>query len=131
MNRSKPTLTIALALLVMIALVCPMAIAKKASRPQPVGFDSLLKEMVDRDAITRFPDPKFRLLQASSYDRGTKDPHEDNDKGWYANIDRSQFIRTEVNRGREEWVIMDHKGPGAVARMWLTGNNAGKTIRFY
>ncbi len=131
MNRQKTTLTVVLAILVMIATICPMAIAKKASRPQTITFDSLLEEMVDRDAITRFPDPKFRLLQASSYDRGTKDPHEDNDKGWFANIDRSQFIRTEVNSGRDEWVIMDYKGPGAVARMWLTGNNVGKTIRFY
>ena len=91
---------------------------------------TLLLEMIDRDGLTRFPDPEYTIKQFSSYDRKTVSP---NKPGWFANADRSQFIRTEFNDGRREFVILDAEGPGAIVRFWITvalyeGNGI---LRFY
>ena len=78
---------------------------------------SLLLEMIDREKIVEFPDPHFTLKQFSSYDRKSVSPEQ---PGWFANADRSQFIRTENNNGRREFVLFDADGPGAVVRFWVT-----------
>jgi hypothetical protein len=97
----------------------------------PVTFQSLLAEMVDRDHLARLPVHSFRCLQASSYDRAQTDPN--NPATWFANHDYEQFIRTETNEGRKEWVIMEHEGPGAIVRFWtpLHGPKNKQIIRFY
>jgi hypothetical protein len=57
--------------------------------------------------------------------------------GWFANWDRSQFVRQEENQGRKEWVLMDAEGPGAVVRFWGTwhgprgGPFSNGTMRVY
>lgn len=81
---------------------------------QTVSLSSLLDEMVDRDAITLAPN--YTCKQASSYDRAAKSP----DENWFANGDTSQFIRVEKNGEREESVLMEANGPGAVVRWWIT-----------
>jgi hypothetical protein len=94
-----------------------------------VSLDSLLREMVDRDSLARWPSPAFTSRQASSYDRrkqSAADP-----AGWHANNDYSQFIRREEHSGRREWVIMDADGPGCVVRFWTGGKPAVGTVRFY
>jgi hypothetical protein len=92
-----------------------------------VTIERLLTEMTNREALASFPDPPFELRQFSSYDRATKQP---GDPSWFANWDRSMFIRTETNIGRKEYVMLDSKGPGAIVRFWMTfaGENAGKGI---
>ena len=100
-----------------------------AAEAPTISFSSLLDEMVDRDAAGRFPDPTYQCRQASSYDQASvsaKDP-----KTWWANNDRSFFIRSEQINGREEWVMMDADGPGCIVRIWITASNACGTIRFY
>ncbi|MCL2742994.1 MAG: DUF2961 domain-containing protein [Planctomycetaceae bacterium] len=94
---------------------------------QTVSLSSLLDEMLDRNAITRFPEPAFTCVQASSYDRASKSPTEN----WFANNDASQFIREEENNGRKEWVMMDAAGPGAVVRWWITSHQYKSTCRIY
>lgn len=94
-----------------------------------VTLESLLKEMTDQTAIARFPDPAFTVVQASSYDRATKDPKDA--KGWFANGDANKFIRAEDRDGRREWVMMDAQGPGAVVRFWSTSGTFGGTVRIY
>jgi len=98
---------------------------------KPISVETLLKEMVDRDERARFPDPAFTCKQFSSYDRTTvaKDK-----PGWFANWDRSMFIRVDKNNGRKEFVMMDAEGPGSIVRFWMTfaGNKAGLgTLRIY
>ncbi|MBX2924228.1 MAG: DUF2961 domain-containing protein [Chitinophagaceae bacterium] len=80
-----------------------------------VSIESLLREMADRSALARFPEPVYQSLQSSSYNRAsvTKDS-----AGWYADSDGTGFIRTEEKNGRKEWVVMEHEGPGAITRMW-------------
>ena len=104
----------------------------QGAAPAPViTLESLLKEMIDRDAVARWPNPPYRCMQASSYDRRSKTP--DDPAGWFANNDWSQFLRSEENKGRLEWVLMDADGPGAIVRQWWAGNMPpkGAVVRFY
>ncbi|MFA5848970.1 MAG: DUF2961 domain-containing protein [Bacteroidales bacterium] len=96
-----------------------------------ISIETLLNEMTSRDEKARFPSPEFTTKQFSSYDRATvaKDS-----AGWFANWDRTMFIRVEKDRGRTEYVMMDAEGPGAITRFWMTfaGNNSGRgTMRIY
>ncbi len=96
-----------------------------------ITFESLLEEMNDRDRIASYPDPYYGTRQFSSYDRASVSPDE---PGWFANWDRSMFIREEVNNGRKEYVMVDTAGPGAIVRIWMTfaGEGSGEGIlRFY
>ena len=105
-------------------------IAQGCAREQ-ITLESLLREMVDRDNLARYPSPQYVNRQFSSYDRGSTGADQ---PGWYANSDRTMFIREEVNNGRKEYVMMDTGGPGAIVRFWMTfaGKNSGNGImRFY
>lgn len=94
---------------------------------QPISVESLLQEMTDRNCLPQYPDPYYTCKQFSSYDRATTTP---DDKSWFANWDRSMFIRTDSLNGRKEYVMMDTEGPGAIVRFWMTfaGEDSGKGI---
>ena len=111
-----------------------------AHAAEPISIESLLREMVDRDEVARYPKADFRLKQDSSYDRSSRTP--DEPQGWFSNFDRStsdqhhNFIRTEENRGRKEWVVMEDEGAGVITRFWVPWRNQLKpgtdiVIRFY
>lgn len=89
---------------------------------KPITLETLLEEMVDRDTIARLPDPAYTCKQASSYDRHSTEP---GSPTWWANMDRSYFVRVEENDGRTEHVLMDVEGPGAVVRFWATWHGPG------
>lgn len=96
---------------------------------RPVSYETLLAEMVERDAIARVPDPYYTCHQASSYDRASTAVEQQNT--WFANKDANQFIRTEENGGRKEWVLMDAAGPGAIVRFWSANPRDEVIVRFY
>lgn len=102
---------------------------------EPITLQSLLHEMVDREVLARFPEPAYTCSQSSSYDRDSVSP--DDEKTWFANWDRSQFVRTEEKDGRKEYVLHDADGPGALVRIWMTWHGPGGgefsdgTIRVY
>ncbi|MDR2438315.1 MAG: DUF2961 domain-containing protein [Planctomycetaceae bacterium] len=110
--------------LVLILFVLFSAVSLQA---QTVSLSSLLDEMVDRDSVTRFPDPAFTCVQASSYDRAAKNPAEN----WFANGDASQFLREETNGDHKEWVLMDVSGSGAIVRFWITAPHYKVKFRVY
>lgn len=87
-----------------------------------ITLESLLEEMVNRDTIARLPSPAYTCKQASSYDRNSTEPGSET---WWANADRSYFVRVEENQGRTEHVLMDVDGPGAVVRFWATWHGPG------
>lgn len=101
-----------------------------------VSLISLLEEMVNRDALARFPSPGYTCRQFSSYDRGSDTP---GSPTWWANNDRSFFLRVEEAgaEGRKTYVMMDAEGPGAVVRFWATWHGASGQpfsngiLRFY
>jgi hypothetical protein len=102
--------------------------------PVPAGdaavrLGSLVKEMVDTDALARFPAPSYKCVQASSCDRAKVAPDK---PGWFGNNDRNQYIRTEKNGDRTEHVMMDAEGPGAIVRFWVVPNEAKRgKVRVY
>lgn len=110
---------------VVLFAVCIMVLS--ACAKNVITLETLLNEMTDRENLARFPYPEFTLKQFSSYDRATTHP---NDSTWFANWDRSMFIRTEENQSRKEYVMFDADGPGAVVRFWMTfaGENSGRGI---
>ncbi|WP_405563368.1 glycoside hydrolase family 172 protein [Polaribacter sp. Asnod6-C07] len=88
-----------------------------------INITSLLNEMIDRDRVASFPEKDFRLKQESSYNRASISPKDS--VGWFTNKDLNNndkdrnFIRIEENNGQKEWVLMDHKNPGAIVRTWM------------
>ena len=101
-----------------------------AQNKNEISIESLLKDMVNRDAVARFPITNFRLKQESSYNRASKTPQDS--VGWFNNHDFNSkdedhnFIRTEEKNGQKEWVLMDHVGPGAIVRTWMPFLSANK-----
>ncbi len=120
---------IGMLLLIVRAVSSPHLQAADASKE--VNLQSLLNEMVNRDAVAQWPVPGYTLKEASSHDRRKTDPS--NPDTWHSNNDHEQFIRTETNEGRQEWVIMEDRGAGAITRFWtpLAGNKTKQIIRFY
>ena len=96
-----------------------------------VSFESLMKDMANRSSICEFPSPGYACRQFSSFDRGSKAADQ---PGWFANGDSSKFLRTEKNaaaNGRDEWVLMDAQGPGAVVRFWITAGHYKNNLYIY
>ncbi|MCP4456170.1 MAG: DUF2961 domain-containing protein [Planctomycetes bacterium] len=87
-----------------------------------VTLISLLEDMVERDHLARLPEVGYRCSQFSSYDRHSTEP---GSPTWWANADRSYFIRIEETDGRKEYVLMDTAGPGAIVRFWATWHGPG------
>ncbi|MFC7337808.1 glycoside hydrolase family 172 protein [Haloferula chungangensis] len=100
--------------------------------------------MLDRDQVARFPTQDFRLKQDSSYNRVSvaPEPPKNEPTGWFANNDyntkpeHGRFIRIEKNQGREEFVLMEDEGPGAIVRTWMpwrkqTSGTTNAILRIY
>lgn len=92
-----------------------------------VTLEDLVSEMGDLDHLTRMPDPPYRTLQASSWDRRSVDPADD--AGWYANRDNAQFDGEVRVGGRRELVMLEAEGAGALVRFWSAAPLG--TIRIY
>ena len=91
-----------------------------------VTLESLLDEMV------AMPVPSgvaFTGRLWSSYDRRSV-CNDGQAEGWYANHDWSNWLRKERVGAREECVMVDAKGPGAVTRIW-TANGHDTVLRLY
>jgi Protein of unknown function (DUF2961) len=99
-----------------------------------ITFASLVKELENVDALARFPDPPYRALRATSYNRESvaKDK-----PGWFADSDGTAFIREETNSGRHEWVIQEQQGPGCITKIWTPyfyydlKEHVGPRVRIY
>jgi hypothetical protein len=111
-------------------LIVLLFIAGLSISAQTVTTGSLLEELIDREALVRFPSPGYTLKQFSSYDRASVGPNID---GWFGNEDNNQFLRIETNMGRREYVLFDAQGPGAVVRFWATvaGYSKQMYLRIY
>jgi hypothetical protein len=106
--------------------------AAPAARPGEITAATLLDELVDVGRLARLPSPAYRARFASSYDRRSVNPGDA--AGWFANDDwasaeRANYLRVEARSGRNEYVLLDAKGPGAIVRLW-SASPAG-TLRIY
>ncbi|OVE75323.1 hypothetical protein BVX97_05025, partial [bacterium E08(2017)] len=116
-------------LCLLLAFLGAFTLANANDSDQVISLESLLKEMIDRSELTRTPNPAYLGKSASSYDRESKVNNPDDGlyvekdgrdwgKGWFANRDFAQYIREEINDGRNETVLMEDTGPGAIVRWW-------------
>jgi hypothetical protein len=89
-----------------------------------ISTESLFREMIDLESLTRFPTPAYRTVQFSSFDRRSSIP---GGPGWFANSDGfggepiPNFEKTIKEPGPDgigEYLVADLKGPGAVMRLW-------------
>jgi len=121
MDRNR---TVLRSSVVVAVLYAGLAIAGsvRGAESGDITLESLLEEMVSRDTIARLPKPAYTCKQFSSYDRNSTEP---GSPTWWANWDRSYFVRVEDNNGRKEHVLMDAEGPGAVVRFWATWHGPG------
>jgi hypothetical protein len=89
-----------------------------------ITMESLFREMIDLENLTRFPEPAYRTVQFSSFDRRSSLP---GGPGWFANSDGfggeptpnfEKTIKDPDPDGIGEYLVADLKGPGAVVRLW-------------
>lgn len=124
---------------VVVESFAAVAAGQSPSVESVITLESLLTELVDRDAVARFPATNYRQLQASSYNRlsTARDQQEQGVGGWFADSDGIGSIREEVNAGRRESVLMEHDGPGCLTKLWATyfyydfNNHVGPKVRIY
>lgn len=93
-----------------------------------VTIETLLDEMIDRDAMTRFPESGYVQKQVSSYDRRSVAPDQE---GWFANVDGGGYERLDTIAGRLEKVMFDEQGPGVITRIWMTTKDKYGMMRIY
>jgi hypothetical protein len=104
-----------------------------AAAPGEISVLTLLREMVDLDALARLPPERFVAGQAASTDRRSRRPEDA--EGWFANDDfvtdsQPNLVRVETAPdGGKRYVLLDARGPGAIVRIW-SANPAG-TLRIY
>ncbi len=108
---------------------------KPAYKEGPVTIGSLLDEMVSLKRLTFLPEPGYRTIQFSSYDRRSQSP---SDSGWFANEDGfggeplpgfEEVIKEPDSTGIGEYLICDIQSPGVIQRLW-TASITG-SIRFF
>jgi hypothetical protein len=126
LSRSR-SLALAASILTIILAAC--------GRRTPVTTASLFEEMVDLGALARFPEPDFRTIQFSSFDRRSRLP---GGPDWFANDDGfggepipnfEGVLKTPEGSGPGEYLMADVSGPGAIVRLW-TASIAGR-VRLY
>ena len=114
--------------------VLVLTVCARVQKPE-ITTASLFKEMIDLAALARFPDPGFRTLQFSSFDRRSSVP---GGPDWFANSDGfggeptpnfEAVLKAPGADGIGEYLMADITGPGAVVRLW-TASISGK-IRVY
>ena len=118
--KSKPRLL----LFLFLTLIWTEPALAQEKVDKTITTESLFREMIDLEKLTRFPDPPYRTVQFSSFDRRSRLP---GGPGWFANSDGfggepvPNFEKTLKEPGADgigEYLVADLKGPGAVVRLW-------------
>ena len=95
--------------------------------PEPtLTHEDLVQQLFALNAWVEPEAHPYRSLQQSSQQDGGRDP---SDEAWWNNVDKGHFRRMITREGRQEVVMMEATGSGAVVRIWAA--NPSGTIRFY
>lgn len=125
---NKTYLTSLLIILFLSMISINSAMGQK--KTEKITFGTLLEELTNRETLSIYPNGLWTQNQVSSYDQLSITPNDP--KGWYANKDWNNFIRTEERNGRIESVMLDVDGPGVITRFWNAGDpNFKAALRFY
>jgi hypothetical protein len=114
-----------------VLIVVATAVSGSFAAGEAITLETLLKETVSLERLAVAPSPAYVTRQFSSYDQKSTDPTVLTEENWFANHDRNQHLRVEENQGREESVLMDAAGPGAVVRFWSANPKEGGIVRIY
>lgn len=99
----------------------------------PVTTGALIDEMADLHRLTDFPDPAYKTIQFSSYDRRSAIP---GGPRWFDNSDGfgrepianfESVLREPEGDAPGEYLMCDVEGPGAIVRLWTA--QIGGSIR--
>ena len=128
-NMRKILSIFAIGLLFLLQETCKIGEKTKEKDSSEITFVSLLNEMTNREAITRYP--AYRLKQVSSYDRTETNPADSST--WFNNKDYGYYIRKEIHDGRTEYVILEEFNPGSIVRWWipLEETYKNRVVRIY
>jgi len=113
-----------------------------------VTIKTLLEEMTDPAAHSKWAEPFYTCRQSSSYSRlsvtpdtaeadGVFRPESGRDwgQGWFENHDFSNFVRCEQVDGETEYVMHLSEGPGCITRFWTAfggpSDAVGGAVRIY
>jgi len=119
---------------IFLPILSSVLVLSSCKQKEEINLTTLLKEMVNREQLTRFPENGYQSLQASSYNRRSVSPEK---PGWFADSDGTGFIRTEMKNGQKEWVLMEEEGHGVITRIWTPAfyyslnDTIGANIKFY
>jgi hypothetical protein len=118
----------------------PLALVLLTAPPATEAQDAittgtLLEEMSDLARLARWPEPAYRTVQFSSYDRRSTTSES---PGWFSNADGfgrepipnfAAVLRKPDEKGVGLYLVAHVKGPGAITRGWSAG--MGGTWRVY
>ncbi len=131
MRTTRDVCILALMPLLILAAGCG-----PADRPgEAVTTGSLYEEMIDLVGLTKFPEPAYRTIQFSSYDRRSVLP---GGPGWFANSDGfgkepvpgfEAVLQEPDEEGIGEYLMADVEGPGALVRLWTAAIDG--TVRLW
>jgi hypothetical protein len=112
-----------------IAFLCVLTAGAQAAEPSAtaVTTGTILEEMTDLARLARWPDPAYRTVQFSSYDRRSATSEA---PGWFSNADgfggepvpAFQKVLREPRDGKPGlYLLAEVRGPGAIVRGWSAG----------
>ncbi|MBN2490606.1 MAG: DUF2961 domain-containing protein [Planctomycetes bacterium] len=103
------------------------ALGLRTAAAQEITLETLLREMVDLERLTRVPEPAYKTVQFSSYDRRSEAPDRPD---WFANADGfgkepvpgfEAVLEVPREGGSGRYLVCDVEGPGAIVRGWTAG----------
>ncbi len=101
-----------------------LLVSVRGSLAETVTTGSLLEEMTDLARLVEFPQPSYKTVQFSSFDRRSVLPSQ---PGWFANSDGfgkepipgfEKVLQPPDKDGIGRYLICDVEGPGAIVRLW-------------
>ena len=104
-------------------------------RATVITTGTLLEEMTDLGRLARWPDPAYRTVQFSSYDRRSTTSEA---RGWFSNADGFggepipgflKVLRQPAAGKAGLYLLAEVDGPGAIVRGWSAG--MGGVLRVY
>ena len=107
-----------------LLMTCILLVSVRGSFAETVTTGSLLQEMIDLERLAEFPQPSYKTVQFSSFDRRSVVPSQ---PGWFANSDGfgqepipgfEQVLQPPDKDGIGRYLICDVEGPGAIVRLW-------------
>lgn len=110
-----------------LSCFCSLSLLVAVASAAVVTTGTLLQEMTDLGRLAQWPDPAYRTIQFSSFDRRSTTSEA---PGWFSNADGFgrepipgflQALREPREDGTGLYLLAEVGGPGAIVRGWSAG----------